>query len=107
MRDAYKVLGDVQEVQNTFSKIKTTKDLSKYNAFVASPEYVKAAQADKALNGLSEKLNGISSKIAMITADTNIKDPKEKRNIIDELTGQREEIAKEIVRRAKLLGVFE
>lgn len=107
VRDAFKVLEEVQQVQNTFSKIKTTKDISKYNAFVASPEYVKAAQADKALNGLSEQITGISSKIATVTADTGITDPKKKREIIDELTGQREEIAREIVRRAKILGVFE
>jgi len=107
VRDAFNVLNDIQKVQNTFSGIKSEKNLSKYNQFVASPEYIKAVQADKALNGLSEKMTSISTKMATVVADENIKDPQEKRRIIDELSGQREEIAKEILKKAKAAGVFE
>ena len=107
VRDAFNVLNDIQKVQNTFSGIKSEKNLSKYNQFVASPEYIKAVQADRALNGLSERMTSISTKMATVVADENIKDPQEKRRIIDELSGQREEIAKEILKKAKAAGVFE
>lgn len=107
VRDAFKVLDDVQQVQNTFSRIKATKDLSKYNEFVADPEFVKAVQADKALNGLSERMSKVSTKIATVIADENIKDPQEKRRIIDGLNQEREDIAKEVLKRAKAAGVFE
>ena len=59
------------------------------------------------LNGLGKKMEEISTQMQIITNDMEIKDPKEKRRINDELAEKRETIAKEILTRAKLLGVYE
>ena len=106
VRDAFSVLDDVNKVMSTFSKAKNTKNLQDYNAILANPEYQKAIAADKALSGLGKNMEEISTKMQIITNDMDL-DAPEKRKQNDELSAERETIAKEILTRAKLLGVYE
>jgi hypothetical protein len=105
VRDAFNVLSDIQKVQETLSKAKNTKDLAVYNTVVSNEDYVKAVTADKALNDLSQKMTEISTQMQIVMNSDSTAD--EKRKLNDELTERREQIAREILKRAKLLGVYE
>ena len=105
VRDAYNVISDIDKVQTTLSRIKNTKNLMDLNKFMLSPEYIQAAKADKALNGLATSMKEISTQIATVTASEST--AHDKRVLNDQLEDKREQIAKEILRRAKMLGVYE
>lgn len=105
VRDAYNVLSDIAEVQGTLSKIRNTQNRMDLNKFMTSPEYIKAVQADNALSELATNMKDISTQIATVTASERT--AHDKRVLNDQLEDKRERIAKEILRKAKLLKVYE
>lgn len=58
------------------------------------------------MSGLGKNMEEISTKMQIITNDMDLS-AEEKRKQNDELAAERETIAKEILTRAKLLGVYE
>ena len=105
VRDAYNVLSDIQKVQTTLARIRNTQNRIDLNKFMMSPEYIKAVQADNALSELATNMKDISTQMATVTASERTS--HDKRVLNDQLEEKREVIAKEILRKAKLLGVYE
>ena len=106
--DAYNVLNEIQTVQNTFAHGNKTRDLSIVDSLLGKKEFVDALAADKALNKLASSLHEVSTKIATITAaPASEYSPEEKRRFNDEFSKERIDISKEILSRAKMLGVYE
>ena len=105
VRDAYNVLSDINQVHDTLSKIRNTQNRMDLNKFMTSPEYTKAVQADNALSELATNMKDISTQMATVTASERT--AHDKRVLNDQLEDRRERIAKEILRKAKLLGVYE
>ena len=106
VRDAYNVMNDIQTVQNTLSKAKASTDFAKVSSILSKPEYQKAIFADNMLKNMTEALADNTKKMARATSGEGFT-PKERREINDRLQEERILICKEILKKAKDLGVYE